>query len=294
MKLPEAITAGEFEEHLLNTAPQDVFPMGGHKRVFRARLDDGHFEGLLLTLKNQKVVPLITASTLEVTVEQLERGTHMVDFNFFRWNSATGRGLMMTYFQSPGVQTIATLLEDQYEALRQVRISNETGPMASDAEKAKVRKTYKERLRVSRLASTETLEDLIDELTSITTFHVVGVEGVPASPYAPLTNFVKRRALTFTIEPKHRESSALRTAAKRVARALTREGKTGAIYGSVDGRDRTLDFNRNFDTFGGEEDFDTAARGVAMRLDNWAQSPLLEGLRSEMSAREDIFAAEEE
>lgn len=278
VEVPAGYEFEDFEEFLVTEAPPDVFQAGGRGRVFRAHRLAGHCEGLLLTLKPQRSLPQIETSTLEVTVAALKDGHRLVDFNFFRWNSATRRGLIMTYghgFQLSGFEDVLQrLFEDSRAALS-------GGSPDPNRKKKGI-------LRLTRLVSTNSLASLIDELSSISEIEIVGIGATASSGFAPLSGYVKRESVSLRIDPEFRESSKVKTAVKNVVKSFGR----GRIQGKVDHRDRSLDFEKNYDNFG-EENFDSAAEGVVMRLADWSNSQLLVRLRHGMSDHSDIFARTE-
>lgn len=285
----EGIPFGDFESHLEGTT-QEPFTMKGHSRLFRCRKRGAFFEGVLLTLKQQKFFPLLQTETLQVTVHELEANQHLVDFNYFRWSSATRRGVMMVYHQSPGLAALDQIVSDQFNLLRTETIKEATPDGATVRAQAAIRKRFAGKVAVVRMLSQTSIEELLEELTQIDALEVDFVSVTPEanSGYSALSRYMKRRTAVLRFDPRWRDTSNLRAAVVSVAANLAERG--GRVFGKKGQSQRSIDFTKNYDIFG-EQEFETATQGVMMNLANWANSSLLGLLKQAMSDHEATFLA---
>lgn len=292
VQIPECIDPEEFERHL-EGGTQGRFGFRGRERILRARVTEKHLEGLLLTLKPEKTIPLLETGQkekFEVTVNQLQQGQHLVDFNFFVWSRNTRRGLMQTYFQAPKLGTIEALLAERFAELRAKRVDETIKNEQAETERAKrrIRSRFKGSLECPRLVSPSSLDELIAELNSIDRmeFDFLEVQPDRRSPFEPLRDLVRLEQFSVRFKPDWRKSAKLKAGVRALVARF--QGSQGRVWGKLDGEPKQIRFDKNYDKFG-EQDFDSVTKEVAMNLEDWPNSPFLKYLKTTMSDHRDMF-----
>lgn len=298
LELGSGVSLGDFETSLKGLK-QDPKDWRGFKRVFRCRQNNGLFEGLFLTIKDQKTFPVLRkVQEYEVKVHQLAAGEQLIDFNHFAWCQATRRGLYQHYHQSPALSQFGAFLEDAYAQLRKARLDkaiSALGKEPSESAEKKVRSKFKGSLNVSQIVSQAKLKELIDELDSVDRFQVdlVTFEPDQGTIFDPIKRAVKRQRHTLLFEPDFRESSWLKNTIRKWV-----SDRSNLKKGFVEGREGTnprkrVNFDRNYDYFG-EYDFESVAKETAGSLSNWENSAVLKYARQAMSDHSAMFLDPEE
>src|SRR5689334_13966481 len=97
----DGISLDEFQAHLEAEEGHST-KFGGHDRIYLTKQHGNYNVGLLVTIKDQKTFCALREKDdgFEVDVHELERGTSLMDFNYFVQSRKTGRALYQVYHHS--------------------------------------------------------------------------------------------------------------------------------------------------------------------------------------------------
>ncbi len=123
------------------------------KRVIAVTEKDGLWVGILLTIKDMKAYCEMKDEKggFVISPKELDRSTHIADFNFFIIHPETGRGLYQHYHNSPVINTFCTFCKQRYDDLKSEIIKDESRRLGNvdEAQKQQIIKKYEGSLRYS-------------------------------------------------------------------------------------------------------------------------------------------------
>ncbi|MCC7351843.1 MAG: hypothetical protein IT446_14885 [Phycisphaerales bacterium] len=200
-ELAEAVPLDNLMDHLRQKGGEKV-EFGDHaRRLYVCDLDD-YWGGMLMTIKDQKHLPLVAENNgkIVITVSELEKGTSPFEFNFFVIVKKTRRGLYQHYHQSCSVGQFSSLCRLAYDELRQQGLTAAKNKLATGASKKEVKaieKKYRPSLKYVPIYRQETLNEILKDLDRIKSFEFdFATLTVDGNGFTPLRDAVKKESHT--------------------------------------------------------------------------------------------------
>jgi len=166
----KGITVSEFCNYLESISGREF-----SKRVIAVTKKDGFWVGILLSIKDMKAYCEMRDEKggFSISPKELDRSTHIADFNFFIIHPETGRGLYQHYHNSPAINTFCFFNKQRYDELKSKIIENEWRGSGSGDEEKKlaIMKNYEGSLRYSLPMTEKDFQQCVSGLKKIN--HIV-------------------------------------------------------------------------------------------------------------------------
>lgn len=288
-----------FAKALAGVKPEVVAESHDRRLLF---INDQHhvdyYVGLVVTIKDHRTFcELVTTDgSLLVKVNELDRDSSLMDFNFFVLNKLTGAGLYQHYHQSCSVTAFGAIAARRFSEYREAElksaIASAGGDSISKAAQLKIRSQHINHLRTEIIVRQEALSAMIAEMKRVKAFeYCLSTPVVEEDAFAPLKSFVKRKS--------ERIIFSMGTPVQTVANALNSfVASTSLAKGRVEGVDeegipRILNIVDNPDTFGEYDYDDLAPKLNELDLTQFHQSWVITELIEKCKGNKAIFEYKE-
>jgi hypothetical protein len=263
----ETLNGKQFDNRILTVAKQDAWWLG-----------------VLITIKDAKRFCKMQQAGPKYTISahELEKGTSMVDFNFFAIYEPTGRGLYQHYHLSSHVSTFCEFLKQRYDALKRQKIQDaiekRTDVPEGVANQAAA-KQFAHSLRFTIMCRQESLERCIAQLERVKNmeFEYTSLE-FQNDPLTPLTKVAKKRVEKFVFGRTNvdvTKAAVLQFVGKKLSERIRVHGV------DPNGVEQVYKLQNDYDTFA-EEEYDDVVKTIEMNSDNMVESlmtsPVIEKL----------------
>lgn len=294
-EMGEGIKFTQFMQHLETIAPPPLFgdKMGtefkGRRRlIYTAPLSKTEWGGLLVTVKEAKAFLKLTkdakgniALALHEVDESHER---IADFNFFVFNSETGRGAYSYYHQSCSFDDFTMFARGEYRELKEKIVEQKLKLLRSPS-KTKEReasRTCKGLLYGTVLLRRGEAARLVRALAGIESLELAFTEvQIDKAWGQPLQEVAVLERMSYRFDQKKTPILKLRNA---VARAIELSGADrGRVVGSnEDGFDTIVDLRRNIGFFA-ELNFKQTVMAEKFDVEHLDQSATIKNMRQLIS-----------
>jgi hypothetical protein len=284
------ITLADFQDYLEQQSSSPKL-WQGKQRIFVTRKLNDYAEGLFITIKDQKRYCELrkVADSFEVKVRDLEAGTQLMDFNYFVWNTTTGRGLYQHYWQSCAHNRFGLFLHQAYAALKHQTAVKMLGAEPATTQQRKVGQALKGSLEFALMTTKADLDLLLSELEKVNQFQV-DIESFAdkkGSDWEPLSKFISKERVSVSFDPRFKTSPKLKTTIQTLIKKLS--PKSGQIKGvDSQGVERVIDILENYDGFG-QFDFDEIAKAMTFSLDKWHGATMLQKIHEVIGKQSKLF-----
>lgn len=278
------LTLASFVKALTNIHPEVDAQSEDRRILFMS--DQHHSEyhvGLIVTVKDRRTFCELVSSgdNMLVKVNQLDRNSSLMDFNFFVVNKDTGAGLYQHYHQSCSVTAFASLAAKRFSDYRYLELKQALDDDFVKDEKTqqKLEKRYSNRLHWEIIVRSEALKAMIAELKRVKAFeYCLSTPVIPEKAFTPLKPFIKRKSERLVFSTGTPVQIAATALDSFVASMSLEKGRIEGV--DEDGIERVLRIVDNPDTFG-EYDYDDLATklndlDLAKFHESWVISELID------------------
>lgn len=274
------------------------FESGAHKRLLfiNSTFDKNYYVGLFVTVKDQKTFCELVSKggKLVVKVNELDKQSDLMDFNFFVINKNNGLCLYQYYHQSCSLSSFGFYNSKRFTEHRNTEIDGQLAEIGklnlTPAKERIIRGKFKGQLKWEILVRKEKLKTLIEELDQVNSFEYSFLTLTTEEPeFKPISNFLRKKStkIAFT------KGSPVEKLAEFVSNFLSsRNIETGKVTGvDTDGITRVLRVTDNPDNFGDYGYDDIAPRINSMDIDKFENSWIIKELLSKCTENKHIFEA---
>lgn len=259
------ITLEDFFSHL--TSIGEISDKSkSNERIFYIDDSSEYYKGLVVTVKNQKVFCKYKQkrSGLVIEVENLKKGSKIMDFNFFVVNKKNGMGLYQHYFQSCSSNLLGTYLKSFYFSYRKQLIDKgiedaekNKGKNLTKKEEKSIRMKYNDVLEYAMLVKAGNIDSVIESYKKAKSFeYEFAYLTQDISDATPLSKFMQRKKEKIFFKPMN-SMRELGSAVKNfVDTSLFRRGRI--TLENADGKEETIKVTDIPDCFY-SEDYDSLA-----------------------------------
>lgn len=256
---------------------------GGHRLLFLNETHHAEYcAGLVVTVKDHRTYCELVSSggSLLVKVNELDKDSSLMEFNFFVINKATGAGLYQHYHQSCSANSFGDLIKKKFFDFRGVTRKQAllaAGKGEEESGNRKIEAQFKNRLKFSVLVRKEALKALIEEMRRVKAFqYALAVPEVPQHAFAPLKPFVKMKSERLTFSVNTPTSFAAAAIDAFVSCTALQRGCIEAV--DEDGVDRMIKIMDNPDSFGEYGFDDLVLKLNQLNLTSFEQSWVIQEL----------------
>ena len=254
--------------------------------------DANYYVGLVVTIKDHRTFCELVASenSLLVKVNQLDRNSSLMDFNFFVVNKTTGSGLYQHYHQSCSVTGFGVLAANRFAQYREIRLKEALkalGDHASTAER-KIRHEHANRLGTEIIVRKDALSTLIAEMKRVKAFeYCLSIPVIDQHAFAPLKPYVRRKSERIIFAQGTPIQLAADALGSFVSSSLLEKGRVEGE--DEDGLPRILKIVDNPDSFGEYDYDDLAPKLNQLDLTQFHESWVISELIEKCKANKAVF-----
>lgn len=240
--------------------------------------------GLVVTVKDQRrFCQLISnAAGVVLRVNELDKDSGLMDFNFFVIHKKTGAGLYQHYHQSCSVVSFCELARKSFGSFREQKVESLFKALPSKDQsienRAKIENENSGRLKWTQLVRQEALEALIAEFDKIKSFeYLLTTPFVAEKEFRPLEDHIRAKSTRIGFAT----GTPIKLAASAIASFVrSGEAKRGKVEGvDSEGNPQYISILNNPDNFGEYEFDDVAAElnnlNLSQFYDSWVVQELL-------------------
>ncbi|HVP83736.1 MAG TPA: hypothetical protein VMS78_03340 [Rhizomicrobium sp.] len=294
----DGITLDEFANILVgNSSEKTQHLFNEHNRIFlfENKSDAEFYTGLMITIKDQKTFCELQeiGGKFKIKVSELEKGSQLMDFNFFVLHRKTFAGVYQHYHASCSAPQFGyftkhffwgperTKRRDQ-ETARLIK----TGKQPAVAEKL-AKKKFRKTLRFDLYYKPDDFSKILKSMSEIRSAqYEISTKAVSNDAFVPHTIPLKRIQRKIVFEQKKDIEQIADKFSKFVKDKHITKGKVFAVDNI--GVDRPIDIQRNVEGFG-EFEFDDVAAEIDLDLEKFSESWVIKKLLEAARANKVLF-----
>lgn len=273
-KLPGNTPISTLCDHLVAKSGTETMH-NKYRRVLYAVRSKGRTVGVLLTIKNQRKFASINVRTYRISIQSLQAGTSLVDFNFFVLNEKSGKGIYSYYHNSCGVSAFNAFIQTLFSVHQQERLEAvlKQEPNASKSRRKELRRAFPAVMDAGQIVRQETLPQILALVNKIKLFEYDATMLVTADKLVrSLEDVVASRRVRVRIIP----DLAVGTVAQRIVDFVNRNGITsGRIEAEDDDEEKQIIKLVNTPDVFGTYEFDKVVSDAMIDYEAIGDSPFL-------------------
>lgn len=286
------ISCDDLFEHLETIKETQVKFRGRNRLLYLGESGDYHV-GIFLTYRSQRrTCELKTEKGIyKISVRSLEKGTSLVDFNFFVIHRHTGRGIYQQYHGSCGFHKFSGFVREQYNQLKDACIERSIRDAGGETTKSikQARRKYKGTLNAQVLVRRDALLAMLSEMKRIRSFEFELTALAASDPrFSPLDGMLRRETHRLSFDIGVNKNTLARKIASIVKDVAISKGKVSGT--GANNFEQTLKLVRNPDSFG-DYDFDEVADETVLNLASVEDSPFIQTMLEKTQMHRALFEA---
>jgi hypothetical protein len=233
------------------------FDFGGYQRLIYAGSTPTYITGLLLTAKSNKRFCELQrqGKSLRINVREAEKGSSLIDFNFFLIDRTTARGFYQYYHNSCNARIFSRLIAEQFGKIAALKTAEEINRKGGtkacpDKEQDQIREKYSGDVTCELHVRKEKFNEIVRQMQKISYFEftLATLEPENATWYRMLSGVsrILRHHVGF------KRSTTVSERAKAVVNFINSGAASDASVRGVDedGLEKLVSLANNPDSFG--------------------------------------------
>lgn len=283
----DGISLPEFAEVLAKASSSSVqikFHDHGRLFLFEKESDSEFYTGLLITVKDQKSFCQLQndGGKFKIKISELEKGSQMMDFNYFVLHKKTFCGIYQHYNASCSPLQFCFFLRKNFwtpeaKARTEVKVAELLGK-GTPLEKAskQAAKLFKKLLKFDLFYKEDDFNTIAKNLKQIKAFkYGISTAMVPEDGFVPQGVGLKRITSAVIFENKNAVEQIVGSISELVQKLGITQGKLVGV--DPDGEEQAINLEKNVEGFG-SYDFDAMTKEIELDLENFAKSGIIKKL----------------